>query len=202
MGQNSSKPNDATGAPAAAPGVNSSNNCTTFQKITGQCPKNEDKQPPSSENQNNNQPLPIQQQPTTGGNHNKVIVVKLWADWCGHCKAFEPEWKQLVDHYSKNPNVIFEHLEQKAIETGEMAKLTRKYNNRIKTPEGFPTFYIFRSSDSKKQHPYNGERSFDGMKKEIEKLLMHGHKGSHNQTMKTGGGAKKGKRKTMHRKRH
>ena len=135
-----------------------------------------------------------------GGNHNKVIVVKLWADWCGHCKAFEPEWKQLVNHFSKNHNVIFEHLEEKGIKKGGMAMLKQKYGNRIKTPEGFPTFYIFRSSDSKKQQPYNGERSFDGMKKEIEKLLMH--KGGDNQTMKTGGGVKKGKRKTMHRKRH
>ena len=200
MGQTDSKPNGNT----SAPGVTSSNNCTIYQKLTGQCPKNEVQQPPSSESQNINLINPEDpkdpKDPTTGGNHNKVIVVKLWADWCGHCKAFEPEWKQLVNHFSKNHNVIFEHLEEKGIKKGGMAMLKQKYGNRIKTPEGFPTFYIFRSSDSKKQQPYNGERSFDGMKNEIEKLLMH--KGGHNQTMKTGGGAKKGKRKTMHRKRH
>jgi thiol-disulfide isomerase/thioredoxin len=136
----------------------------------------------------------------SGGNHNKVIVVKLWADWCGHCKTFEPEWKKLVNHYSKNPNVIFEHLEEKGIAKGGMAMLNNKYGNRIKEPKGFPTFYIFRSSDTKKQEPYEGKRTFEGMKNEIEKLLMH--KGGHNQTVKTGGAKKKKTKKTMHRKRH
>jgi thiol-disulfide isomerase/thioredoxin len=159
----------------------------------------------TTENNNNNQQLnnnelPVKPLPNSGGNHNKVIVVKLWADWCGHCKTFEPEWKKLVNHYSKNPNVIFEHLEEKGMAKGGMAKLKNKYGNRIKEPEGFPTFYIFRSSDTKKQEPYEGKRTFEGMKNEIEKLLMH--KGGHNQTVKNGGGAKKGKRKTMHRKRH
>lgn len=133
-----------------------------------------------------------------GGSH-KVVVVKLWAKWCGHCQAFEPEWKKLVHYFSKNPNVIFEHLEEKGMEKGGMMKLKHKYGNRISDPNGFPTFYLFRSSDSKKQTPYHGERTFEGMKKEIEKLLIH--KGGHNQTVKTGG-AKKGKKKTMHRKRH
>lgn len=133
-----------------------------------------------------------------GGSH-KVVVVKLWANWCGHCKMFEPEWKKLVHHFSKNPNVIFEHLEEKGMEKGGMAMLKHKYGNRISDPKGFPTLYLFRSSDTKKQEPYEGSRTFEGMKQKIEKLLMH--KGSHNQTVKVGG-AKKGKRKTMHRKRH
>lgn len=144
------------------------------------------------------QTVPLKKGWLWGGSH-KVVVVKLWADWCGHCKAFEPEWKQLVNHFSKNPNIIFEHLEEKGIEKGGMMKLKHKYGNRISDPNGFPTFYIFRSSDTKKQQPYHGERTFEGMKKEIDKLLMHG--GGHNQTVKKGG-AKKGRRKTMHRKRH
>lgn len=133
-----------------------------------------------------------------GGNHDKVVVVKLWAKWCGHCQAFEPEWKKMVKYFSKNPRIIFEHLEDDEIIKGGMTKLKHKYGDRISDPEGFPTFYIFRSSDTKKQIPYHGDRTFIGMKKEIEKLLMHG--GGHNQTVKKGG-AKKEKRKTMHRKR-
>ena len=100
----------------------------------------------------------------------------------------------------KNPNIIFEHLEEKGMEKGGMVKLKHKYGNRISDPQGFPTFYIFRSSDTKKQNPYEGKRTFEGMKQEIEKLLMH--KGGHNQTVKTGGAKKKKDNKTMHRKRH
>lgn len=135
-----------------------------------------------------------------GGNHNKVVVVKLWAKWCGHCKMFEPEWKKLVHYFSKNPNVIFEHLEEKGMEKGGMAMLKHKYGNRISDPKGFPTLYLFRSSDTKKQEPYEGSRTFEGMKQKIEKLLMY--KGGHNQTVKTGGAKKKKANKTMHRKRH
>ena len=199
---------NSTTAPATAPAIapattaetGNNGNCTFYQKLTGSCPKNI-QQPPSSVNPNDKLIKPEDQQPPSihGGSH-KVVVVKLWADWCGHCKAFEPEWKQLVNHFSKNPNIIFEHLEEKGIEKGGMMKLKHKYGNRISDPNGFPTFYIFRSSDTKKQQPYHGERTFDGMKKEIDKLLMH--KGSHNQTVKTGGAKKKKTKKTMHRKRH
>lgn len=136
-----------------------------------------------------------------GGSHEKVVIVKLWAKWCGHCQALEPIWKQLVHQYSKHPNIIFEQLEDDTIKKGGFAKLKHKYGDRIEEPQGFPTLYIFRSSDTKKQIPYHGERTFEGMKKEIEKLLLHVRKGHHNTTVKKGG-AKKGKRKTMHRKRH
>jgi thiol-disulfide isomerase/thioredoxin len=183
----SSNPSTAASTAASTdPKINKTNgNDNNQQGQQGQ--QGQQEQPPV-------QPLKI------GGNHNKVIVVKLWADWCGHCKTFEPEWKKLVNHYSKNPNVIFEHLEEKGMKKGGMAMLKHKYNNRIEEPEGFPTFYIFRSSDTKKQNPYKGERTFEGMKQEIEKLLMH--KGGHNQTVKTGGAKKKKTKKTMHRKRH
>jgi thiol-disulfide isomerase/thioredoxin len=154
---------------------------------------------PASSVVNSNAPPPDKPWWKLWGGSHKVVVVKLWAKWCGHCQAFEPEWKKLVQYFSKNPNIIFEHLEEKGMEKGGMIKLKHKYGNRISDPEGFPTLYLFRSSDIKKQTPYHGPRDFEGMKKEIEKLLMH--KGSHNHTVKNGG-AKKGKRKTMHRKRH
>lgn len=135
-----------------------------------------------------------------GGSHEKVVIVKLWAKWCGHCQTLEPIWKQLVHQYSKHPNIIFEQLEDDTIKKGGFAKLKHKYGNRIEEPQGFPTLYIFRSSDTKKQLPYHGERTFEGMKKEIEKLLMHVRKGHHKATVKKGGAKKKKANKTMHRK--
>jgi thiol-disulfide isomerase/thioredoxin len=197
MGSSGSKPSDAADVvPPAAPAAAHSK---SWSELLGYKPTsaNPSENPPI---RSSDKPLEKLEQRQQGGNHNKVIVVKLWADWCGHCKTFEPEWKKLVNHYSKNPNVIFEHLEEKGMKKGGMAMLKHKYNNRIEEPEGFPTFYIFRSSDTKKQEPYEGERTFEGMKKEIEKLLMH--KGGHNQTVKTGGAKKKKTKKTMHRKRH
>ena len=139
-----------------------------------------------------------------GGNHEKVIVIKLWAKWCGHCKDFDPVWKELLNHYSKNSNVIFEELEETVMKKNRnaaMNDLKKKYKNCIDEPQGFPTLYFFRSSNTIKQKPYNGkDRDFKTMKGIIDHLLMSIKK-KHNLTSK--GGAKRHKKnKTNRRKNH
>ena len=127
-----------------------------------------------------------------GGNHEKIIIVKLWAKWCGHCQALEPVWKQLVHYFSKNPNIIFEQLEEGKMgkNKGGLVDLKNKYGNRIDDPQGFPTLYIFNSSNTSKQMPYDGPRDFESIKQKIEGLIMVLMK-KHSSTRKRGHGKKR-----------
>ena len=203
MGSSGSKPvvpdaPGATGAPGSTGALQQPNSQTTDDAKIDEIKPAEPVAPPSTEPPKKSLFDMIK---FWGGSHEKVVIVKLWAKWCGHCQTLEPIWKQLVHQYSKHPNIIFEQLEDETIKKGGLIGLKHKYGNRIEEPQGFPTLYIFRSSDTKKQLPYHGERTFEGMKKEIEKLLMHVRKGHHKSTVKKGGAKKKKANKTMHKRR-
>ena len=124
-------------------------------------------------NENNNV-IPMTNPNGQGGNANnndKIVAVKLWAGWCGHCQSLEPTWNSLTNYYSKNPKVVFEHVEDKKMKGG-LKDLSKKYNQKMDEPEGYPTIYIFRSSCSSKPMPYQGMRDFESMKQKIEELLV------------------------------
>ncbi len=37
----------------------------------------------------------------------KITVIKIWATWCGPCRAEIPELNDLVEHYRSDTNVVF-----------------------------------------------------------------------------------------------
>jgi thiol-disulfide isomerase/thioredoxin len=59
----------------------------------------------------------------------KVLVVNVWATWCGSCIKEMPELNRLVDEYKGNPDVIFLGI------TDESAEMTKKSLKR------FPSTY-------------------------------------------------------------
>lgn len=36
-----------------------------------------------------------------------VKVYKFWAEWCGPCKAAEPNWNSIKSEFASNSNVAF-----------------------------------------------------------------------------------------------
>lgn len=38
--------------------------------------------------------------------HGKVVVIDLWATWCGPCMVEKPYYEALVEKYKDNDNIV------------------------------------------------------------------------------------------------
>lgn len=81
-------------------------------------------------------------------NSGKALVAFL-ADWCGHCKAFKPEWEKIKNELKMNPNLA----SGKIITTNDqlMSQLP------LRQPSGFPTISLFDGTEY--IDDYSGPRS-------------------------------------------
>ena len=86
-------------------------------------------------------------------NSKPITLGLVYADWCGHCKAFKPEWKNVEDELKDNPNV-------QAISINENDKNKDEIMKNIDptlVAEGYPT--IFKKVAGKPVEYYQGERN-------------------------------------------
>jgi len=61
--------------------------------------------------------------------NNKVVVVDIYGDWCGPCKAIEPKYKQMAQQYSRKGECVLAKED-----------VDKKITNGIR---GVPTFQFF-----------------------------------------------------------
>ncbi len=80
-------------------------------------------------------------------------VTLYYANWCGHCKTFKPVWNSLKPYFDKY-NIQYQEFEEEV--NNDIIK-----NNKI---EGFPTIVIEKNGV---KYDYNGERSVDGLIREL-----------------------------------
>ena len=89
---------------------------------------------------------------------SQIIIGKVYADWCGHCKRLKPEWKKLKNIVPKD-RVQFIEIEES--ESEKRATLEKKVNKKL-TVNGFPT--IFKIHTSKPIEYYTGPRTANEMR--------------------------------------
>ena len=82
-----------------------------------------------------------------------IAYGKIYADWCGHCVALQPEWKK-VEH-------ALLPMRSNNIESANKDRLidafNRKYHTNMQKEVGFPT--IFKLTKVGGIETYDGERN-------------------------------------------
>jgi thiol-disulfide isomerase/thioredoxin len=85
---------------------------------------------------------PNSEQNTTGQTGKSAELIFFFADWCPHCKAAKPIWKDLKEEYENKTingyKVVFTEVDCSE-ETAEVEKLMNQYN-----VEGYPTIKLLK----------------------------------------------------------
>lgn len=93
-------------------------------------------------------------------NRNDVIFLKIYTDWCGHCKRMLEPWKELasdVHNDSKFKGVVVAELD-----ADKDKDLAQKLG-----AQGFPTIVVIKGGQVVDK--YNGERTAPAMKTFLSK---------------------------------
>jgi thiol-disulfide isomerase/thioredoxin len=97
-------------------------------------------------------------QVSTQDSNKKAVIVLIHADWCGHCKRLEPEWKLMKESLDNNvkQHVIFEEIESAELDT-KLPMVSKTYmNGKPLEYRGFPTIGSIRNG---KFEMYSGGRT-------------------------------------------
>jgi len=89
----------------------------------------------------------------------KVVFIKMFAPWCGHCKKMKPDWDKLMEEYKDSETQLIADADC----TADGKPICD--SNGVK---GFPTLKYGDPSDLQ---DYQGARSYDALKKFIDEEL-------------------------------
>jgi len=89
----------------------------------------------------------------------KVVFIKMFAPWCGHCKKMKPDWDKLMDEYKDSETQLIADADC----TADGKPICDA--NGVK---GFPTL---KYGDPNDLQDYQGARSYDALKKFVDNEL-------------------------------
>lgn len=105
--------------------------------------------------------------------NNKIYVIAIIAEWCGHCKKFFPEYKKSAEKMNVNKNAVFCVINgtggepNKNIRQSEI-NLSKKIKDIVPGFRGFPTICVF--INGKYKETFSGERTEKGIVDFVKKL--------------------------------
>lgn len=70
------------------------------------------------------------------------MVIWIYAEWCGHCHAFLPTWRELVKGYSQASSVDFVMI------NGDSEAFMVEYPEEYPMVEGFPTIWMIHPGET------------------------------------------------------
>ena len=119
-----------------------------------------------------------------------LTMVKVYADWCGHCKTLAPEWAKMEAHLKHHARKNGHYVEvlgvnSEAIPAGMMHVKKVTGVNLPQSVHGYPTIYCI-SKNGVEQ--YGGNRTAKEMADWAHSRL--GHKGGKDKGVYLGSGGK------------
>ena len=96
----------------------------------------------------------------------RCAFILFFADWCGHCKNFKPEYISFAD--------VAQFIRIHAIDADSEKTLMTKINdeNSPMSIEGFPTVWIYKNGEPYRE--YNGKRTWQALLSEAKKVCDEG----------------------------
>ncbi|KAJ6253787.1 protein disulfide isomerase [Anaeramoeba flamelloides] len=82
----------------------------------------------------------------------KDVFVKVYAEWCGHCKQLAPVYEELAKKFAKVENLVIAEIDGANNDLGNGASVT-----------GFPTLIFFPAKDKMNFVTYQGGRTLEDM---------------------------------------
>jgi len=94
----------------------------------------------------------------TQKNHKKprlVVYGKIYANWCGHCRSMEQDWKRLEKRMRplKSVNIESEEKDHK------IAAFNKKHKTNLELKGGFPTLFKLKNHGAPVEYYEGGDRS-------------------------------------------
>lgn len=87
---------------------------------------------------------------------NKIVLIKFYASWCGHCKRAAPDYEELAKQYKNDTKVIIAKLDCDKYE--DFIQDFNQFANGPKVP-GYPTILLYINGIYKTS--YEGNRTVE-----------------------------------------
>lgn len=87
---------------------------------------------------------------------NKDVLVFFYADWCGHCQSFKPEWEKLEKEVDKSEGIDIELVK---VNCGDAENPAHKKIMSTYSVQGYPTIKKIDAAGNASE--YKGERKVE-----------------------------------------